>query len=113
MPIKQIQFRHPHLGEIIVHSQLTKEIEDVLQNGAKWNISYSFKYYHATDIKKNQDGTFSISSLQLVHPKQIWGKELINQIAGDDIIIYPSAVLSVIITAVKESEYKSQVKLYQ
>lgn len=110
MPIKQIQFRHPHLGEIIVHSKLTKAIELALQNGAERNISFSFKYYYA-NIEKNEDGTFSISSLQLVHPKQIWGNELINQIVGDDIIIYPSAVLSVVVTAVEESEYTSQVTL--
>lgn len=105
MSVKKICFKHPSLGEIVVHSaieeSINEQIGDVVQDYSKAPL-----YYHATIIQRD-DNTFLIKWLKEIKPEVIYIGWLSNskgkksfitvitnkQISEDDIIVYPSAIL--------------------
>lgn len=106
MKINHIYIKHPNLGEIIIHGEISKEIEeqigDVTNDYSKTPI-----YYHA-QITKNENETFNIKDFRVIKPEGLnigtmnnskGNKTFItvitNKKAGNEITIYPSAVLSV------------------
>jgi len=107
MKVNQIHIKHPILGEIIVNGAIDKEISekigDILEDYSKYP-----EYYYA-DITKNEDGTFYLQKFCVIKPESInvgWmdnskGQKnfitvVTNRNISDDIMIYPSAILSVI-----------------
>lgn len=106
MKVKQIQINHPQLGQIVINSEVEKEINELIGTITNDYSKYP-KYYHA-DIYKNKDGTFKIENLKIITPETInvgmmktqYGCKsfvtlITNKNASSDIIVYPSGVISV------------------
>ena len=107
MKVKQIQIKHPSLGEIVVNSGIEKDIAE--QIGDICSDYSNEPLYYCANISKNEDETFSLKNLHVIRPEGIhigWMKNskgeknfitvVTNKKAADDITVYPSAVLSVI-----------------
>jgi len=106
MEVKQIHIKHPALGEIIVNGLIEKEINEQIGDISDDFSKYP-QYYHAK-ISKNEDGTFYIQNFGVIKPEGInvgfmdnskgsktFVTIITNRKAGDDIMIYPSAIMSV------------------
>jgi hypothetical protein len=106
MKVKQIQFNHPQLGKIVVNSSVDKEINELIGTITDDYAKYP-KYYYA-DIYKNEDGTFKIEKLNIITPEIInvgiiktqggcknFVNIITNKKASEDIVVYPSGVISV------------------
>ena len=106
MKVNQIQFNHPQLGIIVVNSSVDKEINELIGTITDDYAKYPM-YYHA-DIYKNEDGTFKIEYLNIIQPESIivgamktsYGcknsiRIITNRKASEDIVVYPSGVISV------------------
>lgn len=109
MKVSQIHIKHPVLGEIVVNGTIKKKINEQIGDVTE-DFSREPNYYYA-DITKNDDGTFFLERFGIIKPVSYnigWmdnSKGIKNFIqvisnvkAGDDIMIYPSAVLSVTYT---------------
>jgi hypothetical protein len=105
--IKKIEFKHPELGIIIVNSEIEKEVSEKI--GDVINDNSKFCYYHGK-ILKNEDGTFTIPKLLIIENEFIdvgmmnnskgiknYLNIITNKKCFDGIVIYPSAINSVII----------------
>jgi hypothetical protein len=106
MKVKQIQINHPQLGQIVVNSKVEKEINDMIGTITHDYAKYP-KYYHA-NIFKNEDGTFKIENLNIITPQSVnvgmmktpvgcksFVTLITNKKASEDIVVYPSGVISV------------------
>jgi len=107
MKTKQINIKHPKLGEIEIYSEIPNNI---LQRIGDVTFDYSKEllFYHA-DITKNNDGTFDIKNLSVIMPESInvghmdnkkgcknFITVITNRRISKDITVYPSSILSVI-----------------
>lgn len=106
MKVKQIQINHPQLGQIVINSSVEKEINELI--GTITNDYSKYPMYYHGDIYKNEDGTFKIQGLSIVQPESVivglmrtsYGsknsvKIITNRKASEDIVVYPSGVVSV------------------
>ena len=106
MKIKQIQINHPELGQIVINSEVEKEINDKIGTITEDYSKYPM-YYHA-NIFKNEDGTFKIDNLSIITPKSLkvgikktnsgfinFITVITNNPVGKDIVVYPSGVLTI------------------
>ena len=106
MKVKEIQINHPQLGQIVINSDIDKETNELIGTITDDYAKYPM-YYHA-DIFKNEDGTFKIENLNIIQPQTIivglmrtsYGskntvKIITNRKASEDIVVYPSGVISV------------------
>lgn len=107
--IKQITIKHPVLGEIVINSEVDKEINDLIGT-ITTNYSKYPNYYYA-NIAKNDDGSFKISRLRIIQPESIvvgfhktdsGSSNCITVVTnrllfdGDSITVYPLGILSII-----------------
>lgn len=105
--VKQITFKHPQLGIIEVNSTIPKEIMeqigDVTDDYAKEPV-----FYYAA-ISKEDGGIFSVKRFGVIKPEGIvvgWMENqkghksfitvITNRDAGDNIQVYPAAIMSVV-----------------
>lgn len=107
MKVNQIHIKHPILGEIIVNGSIEKKISEQIGDISEDYSKYPEYYY--SEITKNEDGTFFLQKFGIIKPEGLnvgWmdnskGQKnfitvVTNRKAGDDIMIYPSAVMSVV-----------------
>lgn len=107
MKVKQISIKHPELGDIEINSTIQKQVADKIGDVAEDYTRECLFYY--SDINKNEDGTFDINKLMVIQPERLdvgWMNNskgnkgfitvITNRVAGDDITIYPNAIMSVI-----------------
>lgn len=105
--IKQININHQILGNIIIHTFVPKDIKELIGD-VVGDYSRDPEFYYS-EIIMNKDGAFFIKNLRVIRPENInvgWMdnskgvKNFITVItdreAGDDILIYPPAIYSVI-----------------
>lgn len=107
MNVKQINIKHPILGDIAIYSTIPDNIQqkigDVVLDYSKTPLLYHSK------IVPNDDNTFSIIDLMVIKPEAInighmnnskgiknFITVITNKIVCDDVCIYPSAIMSVI-----------------
>lgn len=105
--IKKIQIKHPELGEILINSEVSDEVNNMIGT-----ITHDYaklpSYYHAK-ITENEDGTFKIKDLHHISPETInigvkrvsgglktYVNIITNKSVSKDLIIYPNAVLAII-----------------
>ena len=108
MEIRKIQIKHPDLGKIVVHGAIDKEMNDLIGTIIE-DYSTEPKYYYSKIIINKDDRTFSLKNVGVITPESIgvgWKETssgnqnfitvITNRKACDDIIVYPSAVLSAV-----------------
>ena len=107
MKVKQIQINHPQLGQIVINSSIDEKTNELIGTITHDYSKYP-NYYHA-DIYKNADGTFKIENLNIIKPEPIntgimktkggyksFVTLITNKRASEDIVVYPSGVISVL-----------------
>lgn len=105
--VKQIEINHPSFGNIIINSVIPEEIMQKIGD-VTGDYSKSPVFYYSSIIK-NEDGTFCIKNLMVIKPESVnvgWMENskgnktfitvIVNRKAGDNIVIYPRSILSVI-----------------
>lgn len=106
MKVNKIQIRHYKLGDIIINSEIEKNINEQIGNIVSDYSKYP-KYFHAK-IVENENGTFNISNINVITPETInvgmmynskGNKSFItvitNKNVSEDIIVYPLGIISV------------------
>lgn len=104
--LKEIQIKHPELGEIIIYSELAEGMND--QIGTITSDYSKYPCYYYANILKNADGTFTIKDLNVIKPEAInvgfmktssGGKGFITVITNrhikGELVMYPSGVIYV------------------
>jgi hypothetical protein len=107
MEIDKLEIEVSELGRITIHSELSKERNDLIGTLTHQYAKSPVHYY--ADIIKNEDGTFLIKDLKVVKPESIdvgWHRKsgqysssvtiITNRDVGKDITVYPKGVISVI-----------------
>ena len=107
MKVKQIEIKHPQLGQIVINSSVDEKINELIGT-ITHDYSKQPNYYYA-DIYKNTDGTFKIENLNIITPEPInvgmmktkggcksFVTLITNKRVSDYIVVYPSGVISVL-----------------
>lgn len=102
----KVKIKHEDLGEIVIHSELPKEVNDII--GTVVGDYYKYKFYHAT-IEEDENNRFIIRHLHIITPKIInvgsistscgGSKNFVNIMHNvyllEHLIIYPLGILYV------------------
>lgn len=111
--IKQITIKHSSFGEITIHSEIDQKHNDLI--GKFGDGIKGLKYFNG-NVLKNEDETFSIIDLKLLQSQNVnvgWYKTsggssnfvrlfMNKPVSGNDLLIYPNAVLSVIFKEIEK-----------
>jgi len=107
MKVKKLKIDYSGLGTIEIYTEIPKEIKEVVGDVSSDYSKYPC-FYHA-NITKTEEGNFDIQNLMVIKPDSVnvgWmenskgTKNFINVIKnmqfGDDIVVYPRGVISVV-----------------
>jgi hypothetical protein len=114
MKIKSVSITDKTIGDIVIYSELSEEVNDII--GTMAPDHDKFKFYFA-DILKNEDGVYEFRNVRLVRPKGFnvgfhstsggsknFTTLYVNEVLGD-FDIYPNGIVSV-----KYKEDESNIK---